>query len=319
MVPGEEHTHHCPVSPWGSEYHSRCGVSDNSGSVQLEIESELIPSPLWSHRSGHICLLTDSSVPSLLQLATRSLCNSDRRLSAGLVTGDKLCKSPLGSDRLCVIASPISKCTPGPSGTSVEVSAMVPGPSGNAGGLPTSTTKGLPGDDQPRSVNLNTTTGRVAYLRDRYQSHQLSEEAVELMLNSWRTKTKKSHDSLFRKWHCWCDQQGFDPISGPVTNVVNFLAFLHKEGYQYNSVNAHHSAISSVHEKVDGHDVGKHPLVMRMLKGIYHDQPPLPCYTCTWNVQTVFNYLDSLGDNDTLSLKQLTWKVAMLLALTRPS
>ena len=141
---------------------------------------------------------------------------------------------------------------------------------------------------------------------------------MELMLNSWRTKTNKSYDSLFRKWHCWCDQQGFDPISGPVTNVVNFLASLHKEGYQYNSVNAYRSAISSVHEKVDGHDVGKHPLV-RMLKGIYHDRPPLPRYTCTWNVQMVLNYLDSLGDNDTLSLKQLTWKVVMLLALTKPS
>ena len=101
--------------------------------------------------------------------------------------------------------------------------------------------------------------------------------------------------------------------------MVNFLASLHKEGYQYNSVNAYRSAISLVHEKVDGHDVGKHPLVVRMLKGIYHDRPPLPRYTCTWNVQTVLNYLDSLGDNATLSLKQLTWKVAMLLALTRPS
>ena len=250
---------------------------------------------------------------------TRSLCNSDGRLSAGLVTGDKFCKSPLGSDRSCVIASPSSKCPPGPTGTSVEISAMVPGPSGNVDGLPTSTTKGLSGDDQPRSVSPNTTTGRVVYLWDRYQSHQLSEEAVELMLNSWRTKTNKSYDSLFRKWHCWCDQQGFDPISGPVTNVVNFFASLHKEGYQYNSVNAYRSAISSVHEKVDGHDVGKHPLVVRMLKGIYHDRPPLPRYTCTWNVQTVLKYLDSLGDNDTLSLKQLTLKVAMLLALTRPS
>ena len=51
VVPGEEHTHHHPVSPWCSQYHSRCGVSENSGSVRLEIESERIledRSPLWS-------------------------------------------------------------------------------------------------------------------------------------------------------------------------------------------------------------------------------------------------------------------------------
>ena len=39
----------------------------------------------------------------------------------------------------------------------------------------------------------------------------------------------------------------------------------------------------------------------------------------TWNVQVVLDYLESLGQNDTLSLKHLSWKTAMLLALTRPS
>ena len=44
---------------------------------------------------------------------------------------------------------------------------------------------------------------------------------------------------------------GSDPISGPVSEVANFLASLYGEGYQYNSGNAHRSAISSVHDKVD--------------------------------------------------------------------
>ena len=54
---------------------------------------------LRSHRGGTICHQTNSSVPILFQLATRSLCGSDGRLSAGLVKGDKLCESPFGSDR----------------------------------------------------------------------------------------------------------------------------------------------------------------------------------------------------------------------------
>ena len=72
-----------------------------------------------------------------------------------------------------------------------------------------------------------------------------------LQLNSWRAKTNKSYDSLFRKWHSWCSQRNFDPFSGPIANVVNFLAHLYKDGYQYSSVNAYRSSISSVHEKVD--------------------------------------------------------------------
>ena len=139
------------------------------------------------------------------------------------------------------------------------------------------------------------------------------------MLKSWRTKTNKAYDSLFSKWYSWCGERDADPFSGPVKNVVNFLASLHKDGYQYNSINSYRSAISSVHEKVDGFSIGQHPLVTKLLKGVFHDRPPLPRYTATWKVDVVLGYLKSLGGNESLSLKHLTWKTTMLLALTRPS
>jgi len=101
--------------------------------------------------------------------------------------------------------------------------------------------------------------------------------------------------------------------------VVNFLAHLYKDGYQYSSINAYRSAISSVHEKIDGYDVGQHPLVSRLIKGVFQVRPPLLRYTSTWDVQAVLNYIESLGDNENLSLKLLSFKLTMLLALTRPS
>ena len=139
------------------------------------------------------------------------------------------------------------------------------------------------------------------------------------MLKSWRSKTNRSYDSLFGRWLSLCDRRGSDPFSGSVINVVNFLAYLHNEGYKYNSINAYQSAISSLHGRMDGYSIGQHPMVTRLLKGIFIDRPPLPRYSHTWNVQTVLDYLISLGNNHKLSLKQLTWKTAMLLALTRPS
>ena len=103
--------------------------------------------------------------------------------------------------------------------------------------------------------------------------------------------------------------------------MVNFLANLHvyQESYQYRSLNSYRSAISSVHERVDGYTVGQHPLVTRLMKGVFNARPLLPRYTSTWNVQTVLLHISSWGGNDSLSLKQLSWKTAMLLALTRPS
>ena len=75
------------------------------------------------------------------------------------------------------------------------------------------------------------------------------------------------------------------PFSGPVADVANFLAHLHYEGYQSQSLNAYRSAISSVHDAIDGVEVKKHPMVSRLLKGAYRVRPPLPIYMgCTSDI-----------------------------------
>ena len=71
------------------------------------------------------------------------------------------------------------------------------------------------------------------------------------MLKSWQAKTDKSYDLLFEMWYSWCFERGVDPISGPITNALNFVAHLHLKGYQYCSLNSYRSAIS------------EHPLVSR--------------------------------------------------------
>lgn len=97
--------------------------------------------------------------------------------------------------------------------------------------------------------------------------------ASELTLASWRTKSSQTYDSLFRKWASWCSERDHNPISGSVADVANFLAYLHKEGYQSRSLNAYRSDISSVHDLVNGVEVGKHPVISRLLKGAYHVRP----------------------------------------------
>ena len=48
-----------------------------------------------------------------------------------------------------------------------------------------------------------------------------------------------------------------------MSEVANFLAVLYHEGYQYSSVNAYRSAISSVLEKVDGVPIDEHTFIIR--------------------------------------------------------
>ena len=102
-----------------------------------------------------------------------------------------------------------------------------------------------------------------------------------------------------------------------MSEVVNFLADLFKQGYQYRSLNAYRSAISSARQSgVSG--CGTATLVTRLLKGVFNLRPPQPRYTSTWGVSQVLVYL-GLGENSTLPLQMITLKLVMLMALTRPT
>ena len=120
---------------------------------------------------------------------------------------------------------------------------------------------------------------RVAYLQAKFSAKRISPQASRLLLASWREKSGKTYNSLFRKWAGWCTERDIDPLSGDVTRVVNFLADLFHQGYQHRSLCSYRSAISSVHEP---------------------ERPPQPHYSTTWDVSVVTNHIESLGDNQDL-------------------
>ncbi len=98
--------------------------------------------------------------------------------------------------------------------------------------------------------------------------------------------------------------------------IVNFLSEKRAEGLGYNSLNVYRSAIAAQHQGFGDSTAGQHPLVKRLLTGVYNECPPTPKYTSTWDVQQVLEYLEQLGPSNALDDTQLTHKLAMLLALT---
>lgn len=70
---------------------------------------------------------------------------------------------------------------------------------------------------------------------------------------------------------------------------------------------------------MDGISIGNHPTVTRLLQGVFNSRPPQPRYAAFWDVGVVIQHIQGLRANKNITLKQLTMKTAMLLALTRPS
>ena len=283
MVSREEHPYPSTISARDNERCGRQGIEIHEGSIGLETGSINIfgdQRDLWSTGSGPVCIQTNQPVPSLLQLAARSICRGNRCLPAGLDKGERLCQPPMEFDTESADEGTVSWSRHNSSNPSVEDTALIPPPAVNASGLATPATRAR---HHNRVCAHNAPTGHVEHLRERLGEQGLSGQATDLILKSWRTK--KTYDSLFGRWNRWCVERGSDPFSGPVSAVANFLASLFQDGYQYNSVNAYRSAISSVHEKVDGVPVGQHPVITRLIKGVFNERPPVPRYCNTWEVQ----------------------------------
>ena len=131
--------------------------------------------------------------------------------------------------------------------------------------------------------------------------------------------TSSSYQSGWKKWGCWCSRREIDPFSCDIRHFLDFLSELFEDGLQHRTINSIRSAVSMTHDQVEGVPIGQHPLVTRLLKGVYNLRPPQPRYSDTWNVDMVIQHLQSLGNNSKLTLKVLGQKLALLMALVEAS
>ena len=95
----------------------------------------------------------------------------------------------------------------------------------------------------------------------------------------------------------WCSRRKIHPFRCSLADILEFFSVSFEEGPEYNTISGYRSALSAYHEPIEGLSVGSHPLVSKLIAGIFNKRPPKPRYT--------FIYF-----------KQLTLKLAMLLALT---
>ena len=94
------------------------------------------------------------------------------------------------------------------------------------------------------------------------------------------------------------------------------MTLLFDNGLSYSSLNTARGALSALGIKLDGTSVGSHALVIRYMKGVYNFRLTKRKYSGTLDVSSVLRQLKKWSPVKTLSLKQLTLKLTMLIALT---
>ena len=94
--------------------------------------------------------------------------------------------------------------------------------------------------------------------------------------------------------------------------ILDCLTEEFDKGSSYSTLNTLRSALSAILAPIDGTPIGSLPLIKRFMTGVFNMRPAIPRYTCTWDVNTVLQYLTNLGPSNKLFLKELTMKLVML-------
>ena len=157
-------------------------------------------------------------------------------------------------------------------------------------------------------------------IRQSLQAAEFSPDIVEVIMQSWRDSTHKQYKVYINKWLQFCGEGSHDPLHPSVRSVLSFLHRIFKKGLSYSALNTARSAVSNIDITVrdvqDRTPVGKHFLFCRYLKGVFNNIKPVPKYNNIWSVVTVLDYLSLFWPLDEISLKELTLKLVMLIALT---
>ena len=153
-------------------------------------------------------------------------------------------------------------------------------------------------------------------LLGRWKSLNLDPQVREILLNSWAEGSKAQYLSYLRRWATFCSENNIDQTKTSLEMGTKFLYKLYREQLGYSAIKTAVSALSSVLSPIDEKPFGKHPLIVRFLKGVFRKRPSLPKYVVTYDPDRILNYLRKLPSYKEIGLKDLTLKMKTLLSLS---
>ena len=160
--------------------------------------------------------------------------------------------------------------------------------------------------------------GSLAADRRTLQGAGLSEAATITALAAVRSSSRTVYDARWAGWSSWCRGRHLDPVSAPVSDILDFLQDLVDQGRAVNTIQGYITAISNRHEAVDNSRVGSHILVHQWRKGLKNLVGINRTLVPPWNLDLVLTSLTKAPYEPLRQapLKFLTWKTVFLVAIT---
>ena len=320
IVPTKSYPHFSSICGRFSEHFRRSTLPLSTVEHRVDTMQENIPTDrgsLWISSDRSLHLIPKPPTKNILVLDSRPKSLKNRCIHFQLGLQPSLPVSSISSNSQMPFKDKERQIQGNTNSPSVEIKTLVSNyfrdangspscPPNEKGSLATSPIKSNSSSPDRQKKELQ--TSHLACVRESLRLNNVPERVSKIIFASWRPGTEKHYQSAWRKFNSWCEERSSNSISCPITEILSFLSDLYYNGMQYRTINLYRSTIFMTHAPVDGCVIGSHPIVSRFMKGS-------PKYLVTWDVSVVLGYLKTLSPKNSLSLKQSTLKLAMLMAL----
>ena len=166
-------------------------------------------------------------------------------------------------------------------------------------------------DRQVPSESYRSSTSSGDCIREAFLRRNVPVESLDILLASLSKATKKQYQSGLKRGISFCEEKGIDIFRPNESDLLLYLTKMFENGCSYGTLNTDRCAISLI----TSDKIGEQALISRFLKGCFKLRPTNAKYSCSWDVNVVLDYLEGLRPLRSLDLKDLSHKVATLLAL----
>ena len=154
----------------------------------------------------------------------------------------------------------------------------------------------------------------VDHLVQSFSQEGLSPDVISNLLNVAGERTIKQYQSYWYRFKNWCDPRGINSGNLSVNMFCKFFVSLFDSGLSASTLKFARSAINFFLRESHS-DIIDSAIVSRLLKSFERTRPTVPRYAVTWDVNKVLCMLKSWYPYTGMSLKRLTLKTCMLVAL----
>jgi hypothetical protein len=141
----------------------------------------------------------------------------------------------------------------------------------------------------------------------------ISDRSFKLIAAGWVRSSEDRYERAWQSFKSFLRASSIPLHQASLRAVTDYLTHLYDAGMSWSTIAVHKSTISMTLAPVDGVNIGDHPLIKRLMRGVFKTRPSRRANPTPWDPLKVFHIFQQWPVE--LSLSQLMRKAVFLMSL----